>query len=53
MILFYIISSQVFTKKGLKQVKYEKYKSISFLYPIDYQYKKRIEYQLNLHNQGS
>jgi hypothetical protein len=37
MILFYIISSQVFTKKGLKQVKYEKYKSISFLYPIDYQ----------------
>ena len=29
---------QVFTKNGLKGVKYEKNKSISILYPIDYQY---------------
>jgi hypothetical protein len=32
------VPGQVFTKKGLKEVKYEKYKSISILYPIDYQY---------------
>ena len=28
---------QIFTKNGLKEVKYGKYKSISILYPIDYQ----------------
>ena len=28
---------QVFIKNGLKEVNYEKYKSISILYPIDYQ----------------
>ena len=27
----------VFIKNGLKEVNYEKYKSISILYPIDYQ----------------
>ena len=32
------VPGQVFNKNGLKQVKYEKYKSISILYPIDYQY---------------
>jgi hypothetical protein len=32
---------QVFTRNGLKEVNYEKYKSISILYPIDYQLKKR------------
>jgi hypothetical protein len=31
------VPCQVFTKNRLKQVKYEKYKSISILYPIDYQ----------------
>ena len=29
--------SQVFTENGLKEMKQEKYKSISILYPIDYQ----------------
>jgi hypothetical protein len=28
---------QVFSKKGIKEVIYEKYKTISILYPIDYQ----------------
>ena len=32
------VPGQVFTRNALKQVKYEKYKSISILYPIDYQY---------------
>ena len=32
------VPGQVFTKNGLKEVKYEKNKSISILYPIDYQY---------------
>ena len=31
------VPGQVFTKNGLKEVNYEKYKSISILYPIDYQ----------------
>ena len=31
------VPGQVFTKKELKGVNYEKYKSISILYPIDYQ----------------
>jgi hypothetical protein len=31
------VPGQVFIKLGLKEVKYEKYKSISILYPIDYQ----------------
>ena len=31
------VPGQVFTKFGLKEVKYEKYKSISILYPINYQ----------------
>jgi hypothetical protein len=30
-------SAPGFHRKGLKEVKYEKYKSITFLYPIDYQ----------------
>ena len=34
------VPGQVFTKNGLKGVNYEKYKSVSFLYPIDYQQKK-------------
>ena len=31
------VSGQVFTKNELKEVKYEKYKSVLILYPIDYQ----------------
>ena len=31
------VPGQVFIKKGLKEVNYENYKSISILYPIDYQ----------------
>jgi hypothetical protein len=31
------VPGQVFNKNGLKEVNYEKYKSISTLYPIDYQ----------------
>ncbi len=31
------VPGQVFIKNGLKEVNYEKYKSISILYPIDYQ----------------
>jgi hypothetical protein len=31
------VPGQVFTKNRLKEVNYEKYKSISILYPIDYQ----------------
>ena len=31
------VPGQVFTKKGLKEEKYEKYKSVSIFYPIDYQ----------------
>jgi hypothetical protein len=31
------VPGQVFIKNGLKEVKYEKYKSVSILYPIDYQ----------------
>ena len=34
------VPGQVFTRNGLKEVNYEKYKSVSFLYPIDYQQKK-------------
>jgi len=34
------VLGQVFTRNGLKEVNYEKYKSVSFLYPIDYQQKK-------------
>jgi hypothetical protein len=35
------VHGQVFIKNGLKEVNYEKYKSISILYPIDYQEKLR------------
>ena len=31
------VPGQVFIKNGLKEVKYEKNRSISILYPIDYQ----------------
>jgi hypothetical protein len=31
------VPGQVFTKNGLKGVKYEKNRSVSILYPIDYQ----------------
>jgi hypothetical protein len=31
------VPGQVFSKNVLKEVKYEKYTSISILYPIDYQ----------------
>ena len=31
------VPGQVFTQNGLKEVKYEKNRSISILYPIDYQ----------------
>ena len=31
------VPGQVFTKNVLKEVNYEKYKSVSILYPIDYQ----------------
>jgi hypothetical protein len=31
------VPCQVFTKNGLKEVKYEKNRSVSILYPIDYQ----------------
>ncbi len=31
------VRGKIFTKNGLKEVKYEKYKSISITYPIGYQ----------------
>jgi hypothetical protein len=31
------VPGQVFTKNVLKEVNYEKNRSVSFLYPIDYQ----------------
>ena len=47
------VPGQVFIKNRLKEVNYEKYKSISILYPIDYQKKEKVwNTARNPHNQG-